>query len=72
MSSKTKIEDEDSDWPKLPALMDDETFEDVQQDIHILLVLIDALNQAEFFVNQRNAGELAPPPVSQKEECVIS
>lgn len=37
-----------------------ESFEDIQQDIHILLVLIDALNQADYFVGQRLTGEIKP------------
>ncbi|CAD7961339.1 unnamed protein product [Amoebophrya sp. A25] len=63
---------QEDEWPRLPPLTDGETHEDVQQDIHILLVLIDALNKAEHFLHQRKTGDLPAPPVSQSaEECVI-
>lgn len=50
----------------------DESGNDVQQDIHLLLVLLDALRQAYYQVTQRVSGHRAAPLPAQAEDgCQI-
>jgi hypothetical protein len=50
----------------------DQEGNDVQQDIHLLLVLLDALRQADYHVNQRCSGvRQAPLPQQAEQGCPI-
>lgn len=61
------------DGPAQQKLMElDQEGNDVQQDIHLLLVLLDALRQADYQVNQRVSGARQAPINQQSEQgCPI-